>query len=60
MLRAGVHPWVSPYLTLSVPNFGQHLLSACFFFFLFFFKKLLIGKKFICKVEKLNIKQCRP
>ena len=42
------------HLTLSVPNFRQHLSSA-----LFFFNKLSIGKKFMCKVEKLNVKQRR-
>ena len=28
-----------------------------FFFFFFFFNKLSLGKKFICKVERLNVKQ---
>ena len=40
-------------LTLSAPNFRRHLSSALFF------NKLLIGKKFICKVERLNVKQRR-
>ena len=39
-------------LTLSVLNFRVHLLSA------FFLNKLSLGKKFICKVERLNVKQC--
>ena len=40
-------------LTLSVPNFRRHLLSA------FYFNKLSLGKKYICKVDRLNIKQRR-
>ena len=45
-------------LTLSVPNFRQHLSSA-FFFFIFYFNKLSFGKTFICKVERQNVKQRR-
>ena len=44
---------ISLFLTLLVPNFRQHLSSALFF------NKLLTEKKFICKVERLNVKQCR-
>ena len=57
-------------LTLSRPNFRRHLSSVFFFFFFFFcfffvlfcfcFNKLLLGKKFICKVERLNVKQLDP
>ena len=49
-------------LTLSAPNFRRHLSSAFFFFFLllfFYFNKLSLGKTFICKVERLNVKQRR-
>ena len=31
----------------------------CFFFFCCFFNTPRIGKTFICKVKKLNVKQCR-
>ena len=41
-------------LTLSVPNFRRHLSSA-----FFYFNKLLLEKTFICKVERLNVKQSR-
>ena len=44
-------------LTRSAPNF--RLFVVFFFFFFFFFNKLWIGKKFTCKVEKLNVKQRR-
>ena len=37
-----------------VPNFRRHLSSA------FVLNQLSIGKKFICKAEKLNVKQHRP
>ena len=40
-------------LTLSAPNFRRHLSSA------FYFNKLSFGKTFICKVERLNVKQHR-
>ena len=40
-------------LTLLVPNFRRHLSS------LFFFNKLSLEKKFIFKVERLNVKQRR-
>ena len=33
-------------LTLSAPNFRRHLSSAL---------KISLGKKFICKVERLNV-----
>ena len=47
-------------LTVSVPNFRRHLSSAFFFFFFVFnFVKLSPGKTFICKVERLNVKQRR-
>ena len=36
----------------------QLTFVVCFFFF-FFFNKLSPGKKFICKVERLNVKQRR-
>ena len=42
-------------LTISVPNLRLHLLSTL----LFLFYKLSVGKKFICKVEILNVKQRR-
>ena len=47
--------------TLSMPNFRRHLSSAFFFFFFFFFffNELSLRKKFICKVERLNVKQHR-
>ena len=41
------------FLTPSVPNFRRQLSSA------FFFNKLLLEKKFIRKVERLNVKQSR-
>ena len=59
---------------LSLPNFRRHLSSVFFFFFFFFFcffccffffciffvfNKLLLGRKFLCKVERLNVKQRR-
>ena len=40
-------------LTLSLPNFRRHLSSA------FNFNKLSLGKKLICKDERLNVKQRR-
>ena len=50
-------------LILSAPNLRLHLSTAIFFlsffFFFFFFDKLSVGKKFIRKVERLNIKQRR-
>ena len=42
-------------LTLSQPNIRRTLSSA--FFFFFYFNKLSFGKTFICKVERLNVKQ---
>ena len=44
----------SKHYTLSVPNFRRHLSSL-----LFFFNKLSLEKKFIRKVERLNVKQRR-
>ena len=41
------------FLTLSVPNFRRHLSAF------FYFNKLSLGKTFICKVERLNVKQRR-
>ena len=41
-------------LNLSVPNFRRHLSSA-----FLFFNKLSLEKKFIRKVERLNVKQRR-
>ena len=45
----------SYFLTLSVPKFRLHLSSALFFFL----NKLSLGKTFICKVDRLNVKQRR-
>ena len=50
----GCKGWSYP-LTLSVPNFQQHLSSA----FFFYFNKISFWKTVICKVERLNVKQCR-
>ena len=44
---------VTAHLTLSLPNFRRHLSSA------FNFNKLSLRKKFISKVEHLNVKQRR-
>ena len=41
-------------VTLLLPNFRRHLSSA----FFFNFNKLSFGK-FICEVERLNVKQRR-
>ena len=41
------------YVTLSAPNFKRHLRSA------FLFQQISLEKKFIRKVERLNIKQRR-
>ena len=41
--------WI--HLTLSVPNFRRHVL--------FYFNILSFGTIFICKVERLNVKQRR-
>ena len=41
------------FLTLSLPNFRRHLSSDSFI------DKLSRDKKFICKDERLNIKQRR-
>ena len=49
-----VDPFQNGYLTLSVSNFGRHLSSA-----FFYFNKLSFGKTFICKVERMNVKQHR-
>ena len=38
----------------SVPNFKRHLSSV-----FFLFQKLSFGKTFICKIERLNVKQRR-
>ena len=43
----------SKELTLSAPIFRQRLSSALLFY------KLSTGNKFICKVEKLSVKQHR-
>ena len=40
-------------IILSLPNFRRHLSSA------FFLNKLMLGKKFIRKAERLNVKQRR-
>ena len=40
------------FLTLSAPTFRLPLSSALFL------NKLSIGKKLICKVERLNVKRC--
>ena len=40
-------------LALSVPNFRRHLSSV------FYFYKLPLGKTFICKVDRLKVKQRR-
>ena len=45
----------SVLLTLSASNFRRHLSSVLFFYF----NKLSFGKTLICKVERLNVKQCR-
>ena len=42
-------------LSLSVPNFRQHLSFA----FFFIFNKQSLGKKLICKVERLYVKKRR-
>ena len=42
-------------LTLSAPNFRRHLSSA----FFFNFNKLSLGKTFIYKVDRLDVKQQR-
>ena len=53
-----------------MPNFRRHLSSVFFFFFFFFllffffffvfyFNKLSLGKTFICKTDRLNVKQRR-
>ena len=49
-VRACVRVSVRVCLTFSVP-FRRHLSSALCF------NKLSLGKKFICKVERLNVKQ---
>ena len=41
------------HLPLSASNLRLYLSPALFF------NKLLIGKYFICKAERLNAKQCR-
>ena len=54
-LRAAFH-------SLTLNSFGAkfHICRLLFFFFFFFFsKKLSLGKKFIRKVERLNVKQHR-
>ena len=42
-------------LTISAPNFRLYVSSAL----LCFFNKLSIGNKFLCKAERLNVKQRR-
>ena len=47
---------------LSVHSFSakfQMIFVVCFFFFFFSFSKLSLGKKFVCKIERLNISECR-
>ena len=59
----GIYPKYLYILTLSLSHFRRHLLSVFFFvvfvFCFCFLNKLLLGKKFICKVERLNVKQRR-
>ena len=45
-------------LTLSAPKF-QTTLSSALFSVVVFLNKLSVGKKFICKVVRLNAKQRR-
>ena len=45
-------------LSLSVSNIRRHFV-ICFFVVILFLNKLSLGKKFIFKVERLNVKQHR-
>ena len=40
-------------VTLAVPNFRPHF--RLFLFYFFFLNKISLGKKFICKTERLNV-----